>query len=80
MIVMCREQYQQELDVKLRYVLQLYGMLQQLHAASRSQQLHRLDDIHNKEVNELKKKLELQTREEMKNLAKKHKEKNELAR
>ena len=43
-------------------------------------QLKCLDEIHDKEVGELKKKLDLQNREEMKLLAKKHKDKNELAR
>ena len=43
-------------------------------------QMKRLDDIHDKEVTELKKKLDGQNREEMKALAKKHKDKSELDR
>ena len=43
-------------------------------------QKKKLDEIHDKEVNELKKKLDAQNREEMKALAKKHRDKNELAR
>ena len=39
-----------------------------------------LDSIHDKEVTDLKKKLDAQNREEMKSLAKKHKDKNELQR
>ena len=43
-------------------------------------QKKKLDEIHDKEVNDLKKKLDAQNREEMKALAKKHRDKNELAR
>ncbi len=42
--------------------------------------MKKLDDIHDKEVGELKKKLDSQNRDEMKQLAKKHRDKNELAR
>ena len=43
-------------------------------------QLKRLDDLHDKEVAELKKKLDGLSREEMKSLAKRHKDKSELSR
>ena len=42
--------------------------------------MKRLDEIHDKEVAELKKKLDAHNREEMKVLAKKHKDKSELDR
>lgn len=40
----------------------------------------RLDEIHDREVQELKKKLDAQNREEMKTLTKNHKDKSELDR
>lgn len=40
----------------------------------------RLDEIHNREVAELTKKLDAQNRDEMKTLAKNHKDKSELDR
>ena len=77
---LCKEQYQAQLDLQLKYHPLLYDTLDTLVMNAYTSQLHKLDDLHDKEVLELKKKLDAQNREEMKALAKKHKEKNELAR
>lgn len=48
--------------------------------SSQSAQLQHLQTLHDQEVNSLMKRLEAQTKEELTNLSKKHKDKNELAR
>jgi hypothetical protein len=80
MVQLCKEQYQSELDLHLKYHPLLYDTLETIISTSYTNQLSRLDEVHDKEVGELKKKLDIQNREEMKVLAKKHKDKNELAR
>ena len=77
---MCKAQYKSELDVNMKYHPQMYDVLDTLVNSNREAQMKTLDNIHDKEVTDLKKKLDAQNREEMKNLAKKHKDKNELAR
>ena len=80
MMSLCREHYKTDTDVTCRYVILLNNAL--AHAIDLRQEalLNQLDDIHDREVSELKKKLDIYNREEMKALAKKHKEKNELSR
>ena len=80
MLELFREQCTTELDLMMRYHPQLYDLMEQLIDVSRDQQLKKLDEIHDKEVMELKKKLDGLSREEMKMLAKKHKDKSELSR
>ena len=80
MVDLCRAQYKAELDVNMKYHPLIYDTLDGLTSNSLEQQMKVLDSIHDKEVTELKKKLDAQNREEMKTLAKKHKDKNELAR
>ena len=80
LVQLCKDQYQSDLDLQLKYHPLLYDTLESLITTSYNNQLQKLDDLHAKEVLELKKKLDAQNREEMKALAKKHKDKNELAR
>ena len=80
MLQLCRTKLQTELSVTLKYHPQLYDQLQSLMETSQVQQIKRLGDIHDREVVELKKKLDAQSRDEMKSLAKKHKDKFELQR
>jgi len=80
MLELCRNQNKAELDLHLKYHPQLFDLLDQLVSGSQDLQLKKLDEIHEKEVADLKKKLDAQNREEMKLLAKKHKDKSELAR
>lgn len=77
---LCKAHAKAELDLHLKYHPMLYDTLESLANNSKETQLKVLDNIHEKEVTDLKKKLDTQNREEMKNLAKKHKDKNELAR
>ena len=79
-IALCKEQYKLELDIHLKYHQFLYDTLNTQTMAFHDSQMQELDDIHDHEVGELKKKLDGQSREEMKALAKKHKDKNELSR
>lgn len=80
MVQLCKDQYQIEYDLQVKYHPLLYDTLESTIAGCHNSQLNKLDELHDKEVLELKKKLDNQNREEMKALAKKHKDKNELAR
>ena len=80
LINLCKEQLQTLMEVQQKQLPMLYDTLESLVSTSLTSQLKKLDDIHDREVNELKKKLDAANREEMKQLAKKHKDKNELAR
>ena len=80
MMSLCREHYKTDTDVTCRYVILLNNALSHSIDLRLEALLKQLDDIHDREVSELKKKLDIYNREEMKALAKKHKEKNELSR
>ena len=80
MYELCHNRLESDLDLMLKYHPQLYDLLRSLMETSQEQQLKKLMDIHDKEVVELKKKLDAQSRDEMKQLAKKHKDKFELQR
>ena len=80
MIALCKEQYKAELEVNMKYHPLLFEALRQAMEQHQAGQLKRLDDVHDKEVGELKKRLDAVSREEMKALAKKHKDKSELSR
>ncbi len=80
MITLCRSQFRAELDLQIKYHPLLWATLEQLLLARQDQHRRTLEDIHNKEVGDLKKKLDTQNKEEMRNLAKRHKDRNELAR
>lgn len=72
--------HRSELDLWLTYQMQLSTRLYQMVAAERDSQLAQLEKVHNQNVAKQKKKQELQNWDEMKALAKKHKDKSELAR
>lgn len=80
MLALCQEQLRLELDAELSAVPLQRAKLEQLVSASRENHLARLSKIYEKEVAELKKRIDSQNWEEMKTLAKRHKDKNELAR
>ena len=80
LLSLLRAQYAAELELYQRLHPQLYDSLDLLAVHSMAAQMKRLDDIHDKEVMDLKKKLDGQNRDEMKVLAKKHKDKSELDR
>lgn len=79
-LTLFQQLHRSELDLWLTFQLQLSTRLYQMVAAERDCQLGQLDKVHNQNVAKQKKKQELQNWEEMKALAKKHKDKSELAR
>ncbi|CAG5124299.1 unnamed protein product, partial [Candidula unifasciata] len=76
----CKEHYHMELELKTRHHDQIYDVLHKLMEANHAAHAKALDEIHEKEVIELKKKMDYQSREYMKILGKKHKDKQELSR
>lgn len=77
---LCCSHYQAELDLELSHGPALRTRLEQLLAAAKEARVAKLNRIHDSEVGELKKKLDALNWEEMKALAKRHRDKNELAR
>ena len=77
---MCIEHCQNEHDLLSQFHVQLHETLLQEIEASREGQLRQLDNIHERVVYELKKQLDQQSREDMKSVSKRHKDKSELAR
>ena len=77
---LCCEHYRLELEVQLTHGPALRCRLEQLLAAARDTCQARLNRTHDAEVTELKKKLDAQNWEEMKALARRIRDKSELAR
>jgi phosphatidylinositol phospholipase C beta len=77
---LCGDLYRAELDLQLGQLSALRSRLEQLLVAARDARLAKLNRLHDAEVNELKKKLDAHNWDEMKALAKRHRDKNELAR
>ena len=77
---MCCDHYRVELDAQLTHGPALRCRLEQLLAAARDTCHARLNRTHDTEVAELKKKLDAHNWEEMKALARRHRDKSELAR
>ncbi|RWS30766.1 1-phosphatidylinositol 4:5-bisphosphate phosphodiesterase classes I and II-like protein, partial [Leptotrombidium deliense] len=75
-----KEQLKGEADLYEKYHEQVYGALEKAMHASQSGQQQHLQSLHDQEVSALMKRLETQTKEDLVNLGKKHKDKNELAR
>ena len=80
MMALCKEHYKTESDMASHYVLLLNSALSNAINLRQEALLKQLDDIHDHEVSDLRKKLDTYNHDEMKALAKKHKEKNELSR
>jgi len=77
---LCCDHYRLELDVQLTHGSALRCRIEQLLAAARDTCQARLNRTHDAEVTELKKKLDAHNWEEMKALARRHRDKSELAR
>ena len=69
-----------ETNVYVRHHEHLYGVLQGLLAANHAQHKAQLVQLYDREVYELKKRMDQQSRDHMKALARKHKDKSELSR
>ncbi|GFY59781.1 1-phosphatidylinositol 4,5-bisphosphate phosphodiesterase classes I and II [Trichonephila inaurata madagascariensis] len=80
LISLTKELYKAELDLYDRYQEPLYSAIEKSLLTSQAAQMEHLKSLHDREVAELMKRLEAQNKEEMKDLSKKHKDKNELAR
>lgn len=80
MMNITKEQYRAEMDIHSKYMETLFGAMEKAMQASQAAQMQQLQGLHDREVTELMKRLEAQTKEEMRNLNKKHKDKNELDR
>src|SRR6218665_2716906 len=76
----CREHHKAEFELQMSFEPMLNGKLEQLAGAWKEGVLARINKIHDHEVIELKKQLDGHNWEDMKALAKKHRDKNELAR
>ncbi|XP_028966613.1 1-phosphatidylinositol 4,5-bisphosphate phosphodiesterase classes I and II [Galendromus occidentalis] len=75
-----REQYKTELQIQQKHSEAVFGAMEKAMLASQAQQLQQLQELHDKEAANLMKRLESSSKEEMKLLIKKHKDKNELDR
>lgn len=76
----CKEHFMMELELQRKHHDHIYDVLQKLMEANHAAHAKALDEIHDKEVTELKKIMDSQSREIMKELGKKHKDKQELSR
>src|SRR6218665_2446047 len=76
----CREHHKAEFELQMSFEPMLNGKLEQLAGAWKEGVLARINKINDHEVIELKKQLDGHNWEDMKALAKKHRDKNELAR
>ncbi|BFZ12494.1 hypothetical protein BsWGS_15532 [Bradybaena similaris] len=76
----CKEHYQMELELRTRHHDLIYDALNKLMEVNHAAHTKALDEIHDKEVTDLKKNMDYQSREYMKILGKKHKDKQELSR
>lgn len=80
MLKLCKEHCQLELEVKSRHHEHIYDVLAKLMEANHSGHAKTLDEIHDREVKELKNRMDAKSRDHMKQLGKKHKDKQELSR
>jgi hypothetical protein len=80
LITLCCEHYRIEHELQLCHQSSISVLLERLAAAQRDEQCMRLDKMHTCEVNELKRRQDARNWDEMKEMAKKYRDKNELAR
>ncbi|XP_015930069.1 1-phosphatidylinositol 4,5-bisphosphate phosphodiesterase classes I and II isoform X2 [Parasteatoda tepidariorum] len=80
MLALTKEHLYSEMEIHCKYQEPLYTAMNKVLQLSQSSQVQLLHSLHDREVSELMKRLDAQTKEEMKNLSKKHKDKNELSR
>lgn len=80
MLAINKEQFRIEMELNKKYNDTMYTAIDKAMQISQKAQLDYLKGLHDREVGELMKRLEIQTKEEMKTLSKKHTDKNELSR
>lgn len=79
-VAMCKDHFKAELDVHIRHHEPIYDSLKLLLEVNHREHKKNLNTIHDIEVDELKKEMETKSKANMKDLAKKYKDKQELAR
>lgn len=79
-VELCQDQFKAEMEVYQRYHEPMHDSLKQVVENNHQEQLRRISQIHDLEVQDLKKRMDAQSRDDMKALAKKHKDKQELSR
>ncbi|ESO90162.1 hypothetical protein LOTGIDRAFT_123959 [Lottia gigantea] len=79
-VALCKDHYQAEQSVYQNYNTPIYDCLITLMEASHASHKKRIEDLYDREVAELTKRMHAQSRDHMKLLAKKHKDKQELSR
>ncbi|XP_052272582.1 1-phosphatidylinositol 4,5-bisphosphate phosphodiesterase beta-1-like isoform X3 [Dreissena polymorpha] len=77
---LCMDQYKRELDLSLRHSDPIYDTLQLVMDQDHKEHEHKLKAIHDHEVKELTKQMDARTKEEMKQLQKKSKDKQAVSR
>lgn len=75
-----KDLYKAELELQEKYHEPLYNAIEKAMQLSQAAQFEQLQTLHDKVVNDLKKRMETQTKDQMLNLSRRHKDKNELAR
>ncbi|KAG1700087.1 1-phosphatidylinositol 4,5-bisphosphate phosphodiesterase classes I and II [Nymphon striatum] len=75
-----RNQCQVEQEIYQKFHTPLYAAMQKAMETCQLSQIRYLEELYKRDVSDLMGKLELQTKDQLKNLGKKHKDKNELAR
>ncbi|KAL8603606.1 hypothetical protein ACOMHN_005548 [Nucella lapillus] len=75
-----RDHFQAEMDVHKRHHTSLFDTLFEAMAANHNAHRKKLEEFHAQDVGDLKKAMDSQVRERMKELARKHKDKQELSR
>ena len=77
---MCRDHYRAELEMQLCHQTSVFIMLERLAAGHRDTVMSTLDNIHDRQVQQLKRNMDTGNKDEMKQLAAKFSDKQELAR
>ncbi|XP_054718756.1 LOW QUALITY PROTEIN: 1-phosphatidylinositol 4,5-bisphosphate phosphodiesterase classes I and II-like [Uloborus diversus] len=82
MFALTKEHFHSEMEIYSKYQEPLYSAIDKAMQLSQTAQLDRLQSLHDREVSELMKRLDSQTKEELRKMviSKKYKDKNELSR
>ena len=79
-MTLCRHHYHDELQLQLCHESSVCMMLERLAASHRDHTMALLDNIHHRQVQQLKRQMDVANKDEMKMLAVKYTDKHELAR
>ena len=77
---LCHQHYHDELQLQLCHEASLCVMLERLAASHRDHMMTSLDNIHQRQVQQLKRQMDVGNKDEMKMLALTYSDKHELAR